>query len=172
MNHIANEREGTMRRERALRILFVTFACCVAALSASTEPKNSKTVPPADAKQQVLDLGKEWVAAEVKHDAATLRRILDDKFIASFGVKDPYDKETFIKHIVTGDVDPTESQTLTDETVIIDQDTAVVVGTDTARGTYNGSAYTVVYRYTVTYIHRNGQWLALAEHLVEVPQSK
>jgi len=161
-----------MNRERALRILVFTLACCVAASSVATEPKNSKTVPPADAKQQVLDLGKEWVAAEVKHDAATLRRILDDKFIASFGVKDPYDKETFIKHIVTGDVDPTESQTLTNETVIIDQDTAVVVGTDTARGTYNGSAYTVVYRYTVTYIHRNGQWLALAEHLVEVPQSK
>jgi hypothetical protein len=160
-----------MRRERALRILFVTLACCVVALSASTEPKNS-TFPSSDAKQQVLDLGKEWVAAEVKHDAATLRRILDDKFIASFGVKEPYDKETFIKHIVTGDVDPTESQTLTDETVIIDQDTAVVVGTDTARGTYNGSAYTVVYRYTVTYIRRHGQWLALAEHLVEVPQSK
>jgi len=26
--------------------------------------------------------------------------------------------------------------------------------------------------YYVTYIHRNGQWFALAEHLVEVPQSK
>ena len=161
-----------MRRERALRILFVTLACCVAALSASTEPKNSKAVPPADAKQQVLDLGKEWVAAEVKHDAATLRRILDDKFVASFGVKKPYDKEGFIKAIVSDDVDPTESQTLTDETVVIDDDTAVVVGTDTVRGTDKGAAYTVVYRYTVTYIRRHGQWLALAEHLVEVPQPK
>ena len=160
-----------MNRERALRILSLTFACCVVASSSTSEQKNSATQP-ADAKQQVLDLEKDWVTAEVKHDANTLRRILDDKFIASFGVKEPYDKETFIKHIVTGDVDPTESQTLTNETVIIDQDTAVVVGTDTARGTHNGSAYTVVYRYTVTYIHRNGQWLALAEHLVEVPQSK
>jgi len=160
-----------MSRERKLRSLFVMLACCVPVLFASAEPKNP-TLPSADVKQQVLDLGKEWVAAEVKHDANTLRRILDDKFVASFGVKEPYDKETFIKHIVTGDVDPTESQTLTNETVIIDQDTAVVVGTDTARGTYNGSAYTVVYRFTVTYIRRNGQWLALAEHLVEVPEAK
>jgi hypothetical protein len=30
----------------------------------------------------------------------------------------------------------------------------------------------LAYRYTVTYIHRNGQWVALAEHLVEVPQAK
>jgi len=124
------------------------------------------------AKQQVLDLEQEWVAAEHKHDAATLRRILDDKFVASFGVEKPYDKEAFIKLIVSSDVDPTESQTLTDRAVIIDRDTAVVVGTDTERGTRKGAAYTEVSRYTVTYISRHGQWLALAEHLVEVPQAK
>jgi Domain of unknown function (DUF4440) len=59
-----------------------------------------------------------------------------------------------------------------DETVIVDHDTAVVVGTDTVRGKEKGTAYTVVYRYTVTYVRRNGQWLALAEHIVEVPQAK
>jgi hypothetical protein len=49
---------------------------------------------------------------------------------------------------------------------------AVVVGTDTLGGTNSGAAYTVVSRYTVTYIRRHGQWLALSEHLVEVPQAK
>jgi steroid delta-isomerase-like uncharacterized protein len=126
----------------------------------------------ADAKQQVLRLGKEWAAAEVKHDASTLRHILDDKFVASFDAKKPYDKEAFIKEILAGDDDPTESQTLTDETVVIDHDTAVVVGTDTVRGTDKGAAYAVVFRYTVTYIRRHGAWVALAEHLVEVPQAK
>ena len=139
-----------------------------------TSPANA-TLPDDDlsaAKQQVLDLGKEWAAAEVKHDASTLRRILDDKFVATFGAKKPYDKEAFIKQIVSGDVDPTESQTLTDETVVIDHNTAVVVGTDTLRGTDKGAAYTVVARYTVTYIRRHGAWVALAEHLVEIPQAK
>jgi ketosteroid isomerase-like protein len=124
------------------------------------------------AKQQVLDLEQEWVSAEHNHDAAALRRILDDKFVSSFGAKKPYDKEAFIKEIVSGDVDPTESETLTDRTVIIDHDTAVVVGTDTQCGTRKGAPYTAVYRYTVTYIRRNGQWLAIAEHLVEAPQAK
>ena len=90
----------------------------------------------------------------------------------SFDAEKPQDKEAFIKQEVSGDVDPTESQTLSDERVVIDQDTAVEVGTDTARGTEKGAAYTVVYRYTVTYIRRHGQWLALAEHLVQVPQPK
>jgi steroid delta-isomerase-like uncharacterized protein len=130
------------------------------------------TLSDADAKQQVLDLEKEWVAAEQKHDAATLRRILDDKFVASFGAEKPYDKEAFIKGIVSADIDPSESQTLTDRTVILDHDTAIVVGTDTERGTRKGTAYTEVARYTATYIRRNGNWVALAEHLVEVPQGK
>lgn len=160
-----------MNRERELRMLFVILACCVTALSASTTPKKS-TLPSADAKQQVLDLGNKWVSAEIKHDATALRRILDDKFVASFGTEKPYDKEAFIKLICSGDVDPTESQTLTDETVVIDRDTAVVVGTDTLHGTKKGAAYTEVARYTVTYIRRHRQWVALAEHLVEVPQEK
>ena len=127
---------------------------------------------PSAAKQQVQELEQEWVAAEHNHDAAELRRILDDKFVASVGAEKPYEKEAFIKEIVSGDVDPTESQTLTDRTVIIDHDIAVVVGTDTQRGTRKGAPYTAVYRYTVTYIRRNGSWVALAEHLVEVLQGK
>jgi|SRR5579859_118822 len=159
-----------MTRQPVAKLLYLTLACCLTASSAATEPKKSKT--PADARQQVLDRGKEWAGAENKHDATKLRRILDDKFVASFDAGKPRDKETFIKHILAGDVDPTQSQTLTDETVVIDHDTAVVVGTDTMRGTDKGTAYTLVARYTVTYIRRNGEWLALAEHLVMVPQSK
>lgn len=112
-----------MNRNPVAGILCLALVCCMAAPSVAAEPKDSKALPTAAAKQQVLDLGKEWVAAEVKHDASTLRRILDDKFVASFGAQKPYDKEGFIKQIMSGDVDPSESQTLTDETVVIDQDT-------------------------------------------------
>ena len=161
-----------MNRKRAANILCWTLACCMAASSVATEPNNSKTLSSDKTKQQILDLEQVWVIAEHNHDAATLRRILDDKFVASFGGEKPLDKEAFIKLIVSGNPDPTETQTLTDRNVILDHDTAVVVGTDTERGTKKGAAYTAVARYTVTYIHRNGQWVALAEHLVEVPQTK
>ena len=127
---------------------------------------------PTDAKQQVLELEKEWVAAENKHDAATMRRILDEKFLATFGGNKPYDKSAFIKEETDGEVDPTASQILTDQTVIIDHDTAVVVGTDTTSGTESGVAYTEVLRYTATYVRREGRWLALAEHIVHVPKEK
>lgn len=122
----------------------------------------------ADVKEQLLSLEREWTAAEDKHDAATLRRILDDKFIAVGTIK-TYDKEAFIKLETSGEPDPTQSQTSTYESVIVDGDTAVVVGTDTGHGTKNGAAYTVVFKYTVTYIYRGGHWVALAEQLARVP---
>jgi ketosteroid isomerase-like protein len=151
-------------------VLALACACSLTVAVLAGEPK-SATRPPADARQQVLDLDNEWAAAETKHDAAALDRILDDKFLVTFGSKKPYDKAAFVKAITQGEVDPTESQSLTDASVIVDGDTAIVIGTDTLHGTKNGAAYTEVARYTVTYVYRHGQWRALAEHLVFVPQA-
>jgi ketosteroid isomerase-like protein len=157
---------GQLRQQ----IIALTLACCMAASSVATEPPSSQTVSRSDARQQLLDLEKEWSAAERKREAAALRRILDERFVATLGAK-TYDREAFIK-IFTGDVDPTASDTLTYEAVIIDGDTAVLVGTDAARGTKDGVGYTALYRYTATYIHRHGQWRALAEHIVKAPQAQ
>ena len=126
-----------MDREQKFRILFVVLGCGVMVSLASTELKNSE-LQSAGAKQKVENLENEWVTAEAKHDTATLRRILDDKFVASFGAAKPFDKEGFIRGVVSGDIDPTESQTVTDRTVIVDENTAVVVGIDTLHGTKKG----------------------------------
>ena len=153
-------------------VLALIYACSLTAAVLAGEPKSAGSPPSGDARQQILDLEKKWAAAESKHDAVTLDQILDEKFLVTFGSKKPYNKAGFIKAITEGEVDPTESQTLTDASVIVDGDTAVVVATDTLRGTKNGAAYMEVARYTVTYVHRHGQWRALAEHLVFVPQAK
>ena len=154
------------------RVVGWTLACCVAASSVAREPAGSSTGPPAAARNQLLELENDWVAAEDKHDEAALRRILDDKFVATFGADRTADKEAFIREILATPVDPTHSQTLNHEIVIIDRDTAVLVSTDTERGTRHGVAYTAVARFTVTYIQRHGRWLALAEQAVMLPPAK
>jgi ketosteroid isomerase-like protein len=158
---------GKLKQQIVARAL----ACCIVASSVASEPTERQAAPPTAARQQLLDLEKEWGAAEDKNDATVLRRILDERFVATFGAAKTYDKKAFIK-LFTGDVDPTASQTLTYEAVIIDGDTAVTVGTDTARGTRHGAAYIAVYKYTATYIRRDGRWKALAEHIVQVPEAK
>jgi hypothetical protein len=158
-------------RKLKQQIVGWALACCIAAPSVATEPTSPQAASPTAARQQLLDLEKQWAAAEDKNDATVLRRILDERFVATFGAAKTYDKEAFIK-LFAGDVDPTASQTLTYEAVIIDGDTAVLVGNDTAGGARDGAAYTTVYKYTATYIRRQGRWLALAEHIVEVPRAK
>jgi ketosteroid isomerase-like protein len=141
----------------------------MAAASAATQPAGPQSARSTDARQELLALEEQWTVAEEKHDAAALGRILDDRFVATFGAARTYDKEAFIR-VFSGEVDVTASHALTYEAVIIDGDTAVLIGIDTARGTRDGAAYTAVYRYTTTYIRRGDRWLALAEHIVRAPQ--
>lgn len=147
-------------------------ACALASLpSLAGEPKSSGT-PATDSQRQVLKLEREWVTAEIKRDVTTLRRILDDRFVATFGAGKPLDKESFIKAVTGDDTDVMLSQDLADESVLVDHDTVVAVGTDTVRGTAEGKSYTAVYRFTAVYIKRDGRWMALAEHLVQAPPPK
>jgi hypothetical protein len=135
---------------------------CSIASAAQAEASSA----PSDARQQVLAATRAWIVAEDKHDAAALGRILDDKFISTPGSGGPVDKATFIKKITAGAVDPTQSQTLSDESVVIDGDTAVAVGTDTF---HSANKAPLSLRYTITYIRRQARWLALGEHVVVIP---
>ena len=143
-------------------LLSLTLTCLAVAYSAAAQAQDQSP----DARQQVMAATRAWIAAENKHDAAALGRILDDKFISTSGAGGPVDKATFIKKITAGAVDPTQSQSLTDESVVIERDTAVTVGTDTF---HTASKPPLSLRYTITYVHRQGRWLALGEHVVVIP---
>ena len=70
--------------------------------------------------------------------------------------------------LTAGKADPRQSQSLTDESVVVDGDTAVVVGTDTFHMTDGAKPDGLALRYTITFIRRGGQWTALAEHIVKM----
>ena len=151
--------------------LGLTLTCW--AVTGVGQPKVIPQSPDSEATRQVMNLEQVWADAENRHDAATLRSILDDKFVFTMGGNGKlYDKDAFIAGNVRGVPDPTRSQMLTDRTVIINGDTAVSMGTDTERGTRSGNPFTEVARYTVTYVRRGDRWLAVAEHMDEVPAGK
>lgn len=159
MNH-----RGHMKR----RLLILALAGCGAALPvALSVAAQAATSSPGEAKQQVLDVTEQWVAAENKHDAAALGHILDDQFISTFAANSPIGKDAFIKGITKGEVDPTQSQSLTDEQVVVEGDTAIITGIDT----FHSAVKTPIppMRFTITYVRRQGQWRALAEHIVAIP---
>ncbi len=53
-----------------------------------------------EAERQVLQLEREWTAAEIKRDVVKLRQILDDHFVVTFGSGDVTDKEGLIEAVV------------------------------------------------------------------------
>lgn len=149
------------------QMLGMALICSSASSAAIAQAAPAQTP---GARQEVLDTTKAWVIAENKHDAAALRRILDDKFISTFAANKPVGKATFIKAITKGQVDPTQSQSLTDESVVVDGDTAVIVGTDTFHSATNPPVAPL--RFTITYVHKDGRWVALAEHIVAIPRRR
>jgi ketosteroid isomerase-like protein len=112
---------------------------------------------------QILALNREWGDAEVRHDEAILQRILDDRFVCTWHSGKTVDKAGFIVAVLRGSF---ISQTLSDEITFIHGDTAVSVGTDTVKGfAPDGAEETNVLRFTATFIKRDGQWRAVAEHI-------
>ena len=145
---------------------------CALAATGTRAQANGAAGATAEEERQVLRVDREWTNAEVAHDAARLRDILTDGFVATVGAGKPYDKERFIAFVATGEIDPTLSHDFSDQTVRIDGDTAVLLETDTIRRNRNGVATTRVYRFTVTYVRREGEWRALALHGVQASDSR
>jgi hypothetical protein len=159
-----------MGKRLTRRCLILVLAGSVAAMSAAAEAQPSPSPSPADVKRQVMALLRDWARAEDEHDAASLNRILDDKFLSTYGAGKPAGKAAFIKSLTSGKPDPRRSQSLTDQTVTVDGDTAILLGTDTFHMTDGTKPDGLAYRYTITCVRRNGRWVALAEHIVKMPK--
>ncbi len=112
--------------------------------------------------QQVLAVNQAWADAEADHDNATLQRILGDRFVVTDAAGQTIDKEAFIEKLLRLSL---ASQTVAHDIVRIHGDTAVVIGTTTVSFLVHGKEETQAFRYTATYIKRDGRWRAIAEQL-------
>ncbi len=116
--------------------------------------------------QQVIATETEWVQAEVQRDAAVLERVLDDRFMVNSSTGKLSDKTTVIADVLSWKM---TSQTITDRTVVVDGNTAIVYGTANLRFAAEGEDDEVwAGRYTTTYIRRDGRWRALALQMTEL----
>ena len=110
--------------------------------------------------QQVIAVESQWVAAEVHRDAAVLDRVLDDRFILNSSSGELRDKATVIADVLRWTM---VAQTITDRSVLIDGDTAIVFGTANFRFAVEGRDDAVsAGRYTTVYVKRDSRWRALA----------
>jgi ketosteroid isomerase-like protein len=139
----------------------VVIGLALADLTAQSQP--SKAPSTGDDEKQLLALERQWADAEVKHNAAFLDRVLDDRFIVIDSQGRTRDKAAFVADLLKSAM---TSQMISDETVHIFGDTAVIHGTDTVQPSDGKAPYSL--RYLTVYAKREGGWRAVAEEFSKV----
>jgi len=136
--------------------IFVVTLISSTAISGSSTPDNA----PLTDEQQVIAVQQDWIDAEVNHDKAVLERVLDERFVIHTSSGTPASKAEIIESVLQWNL---LAQTLSHQTVLVDGDTAIIMGvahfTVAVEGKDNAQSAA---RYITTYIKRDGQWRALA----------
>jgi hypothetical protein len=122
---------------------------------------------PQTEEQRVLQVDQEWLAAEDRHDEATLRRILDERFV---GTEDgeTLGRDEYIREALK---EPS-TQSLVHNVVRLYGDTAIVVDTDTVHTRQGRRDHVEIYKCTITFLKRDNAWRAVAEQCDAVTTGK
>ena len=110
----------------------------------------------------VLAAEDEWIQAEIDGDESTLRRVLADEFRANQSNGKTGSKDGLIKSVLGADM---TDQQITERSVVVSGDTAVVFGTAELFFAGEEGETSSLLRYTTTWIRRDGQWRAIALHM-------
>ncbi len=117
---------------------------------------------PADPTEEarVLAVEDTYVAAELASDEATLRELVDDRFVFNSSGGTTTGKEAFIQSVLGMAM---VGQAIRERSVLVEDDVALVFGTTEMRFADPGEPETVsTLRYTSTYVRRGGAWRLLA----------
>ncbi len=110
--------------------------------------------------RRVLAMEDAYVQAEIHSDEAALRRIVDDRFVFHASDGTTSGKEDLITMAVGWDM---TGQTISERSVVVAGETAVIFGTTELRFASEGGGETVSrLRYTATYTKEHGAWRFLA----------
>jgi len=134
----------------------VPFCClilCSLLALAQSDPRETK----------LLVLEHLWNEAQVNRDSSALDALVGSRFINTEWNGEVSDKQHFLADIKDPLFKPS-SLTIQDVKMSFYGDTAVVIGTYHAQGTYQGRAYDHLGRFTDTWVLENATWQCVASH--------
>jgi ketosteroid isomerase-like protein len=138
-------------------------AASPAAKAASSAPTPATTGKKMSVQAALKDNENRWAAAAIKHDVASVEPMVADDFIG-VNSKGKIQSRRAMLSEMKGDKD-TYSSTKNEKLDVhtYGKDVAVVVGTYREKGTgKDGKAFDRKYRFTDTWVQRNGQWKCVA----------
>ena len=116
-----------------------------------------------DTEAAIAQLERDWAAAIVKKDAATLDRLLADEFAGVSPTAHYYNRETAIEDLTRGTY-VVESMELDEVSVNTYGSFAVAFASQEETSRYAGVDTSGHYHYTNVWVLRDGRWQAIASH--------
>jgi len=117
----------------------------------------------------LIAIEREWGEAMVAKDVPTLSRILADDFTEVDPTGSLRAKDIVLAEAGSGDF-KVDSYTARDLKARVYGDTAVVTGVSDLKATFKGEDMSGSYRWTDTFVRRNGRWQAVASQVTRVMQ--
>ena len=113
--------------------------------------------------QDVLTVEDLYVAAELGRDEDALRRVVHDRFTLNLAGGTTADKDGLIAAVLGMDM---TGQTVTERSVVVEGDTAVVCGTAELHfGSGDAEPRAQLLRYTAIYIRSDERWQLFGLHM-------
>ena len=119
--------------------------------------------------QELIKLENDWEQAFYKRDIAFGDRFLADDYIGTEEKGIVMTKAQELEDLKSG-VHLSASGVQDDVKVRVYGDAAVVTGRTTVKGQYKGKEFTSRYRWTDTFIKRDGRWQCVASHISRISQ--
>jgi ketosteroid isomerase-like protein len=151
----------------------ITMAAAIVAVSCAPgsvpEAPSADTIPavaPApeeNVEATIIQLEREWVAAIMKKDTATIERLLADDFNGTSPTAHVYPKSMAVDDLTKGTY-VVDSMVLDEISVNAYGDVAVAFTSQEEKSRYGGTDTSGHYHYTDVWIRKGGQWQVVASH--------
>ena len=125
--------------------------------------------PPGDASAALMQLERDWAAAVKARDLAWMEKHYAPEYTWTSPDGTINDRKTDIEEAKNVTFDSLE---MSDTQVRVNGDTAVVTGITTLKGKYKDEDISGRYRFTDTFVRRDGRWMILASQSTRVAPPK
>jgi ketosteroid isomerase-like protein len=145
------------------------LAVALLGLIAVSEVTTRPVYAMASTEDEIKKLEQDWAQATMKEGAAAVDRYEADDIVTTDPSGRVTDKTQDKNDLGSGDL-KFESMELSDLKVALYGNTAVATGANTLKGTYKGQDLSGKYRFTDTWVKRNGKWQVVASQATKVQQ--
>ena len=161
-----------------MRDMFAVALLCLLSLSLAAGQQEGATKSPkpkgkteaataGSVEDQIKKHEEDWAQATMKEGAAAVDQFEADDIISTDPSGRVTDKAQDKQDVSSGDL-KFQSMELSDLKVHVYGNTAVATGANTLKGTYKGQDISGTYRFTDTWVKRNGKWQAVASQATKV----